>query len=201
MHAAHERTDQHIFGGSRAAALVAGLCMFASGRGDAQKPGPTAMVDPFVAAIETVKRSVVSLDCLEDSGSEARILERVGTAFLVGDRFLTAAHVVADLQTRELLCPVSASTFPVGDWRPEARKEPMVWFPFRTQGCRVDSALDIAVCTPAGDLPGRIRDLNLKAESVQFEWNTPLDGTQVAFTGFPLRARDPMTFRAGVAAY
>ena len=201
MKPAHERAVRHPFAGPRAASLIAGLCMFAPGGGVAQKPAPNASVDPFVAAIEIVKRSVVSLDCLEDSGSEAKILERVGTAFLVGDRFLTAAHVVADLQTRELLCPVSAITFPVGDWRPESRKEPMVWFPFRPQGCRVDTALDIAVCTPGVDLPGRIRNLNLKAASVQFEWNTPLDGTQVAFTGFPLRARDLMTFRAHVAAF
>src|SRR5215469_14374681 len=52
---------------------------------------------------------------------------------------------------------------------------------------------------PSGDLLARIRKLHLKA--VQFEWNIPPDGTQVAFTGFPLEARDPMTFRAHVAAY
>ena len=52
---------------------------------------------------------------------------------------------------------------------------------------------------PSGDLLARIRKLHLKA--VKFEWNIPPDGTQVAFAGFPLEARDPMTFRAHLAAY
>jgi hypothetical protein len=40
-----------------------------------------------------------------------------------------------------------------------------------------------------------------KATPVQLEWSLQPDGTELAFTGFPLEARDPMTFRAHVAAY
>ena len=41
----------------------------------------------------------------------------------------------------------------------------------------------------------------LHPKAVQFDWGVPADGRRVAFTGFPLEARDPMTFRAHVAAY
>ena len=159
--------------------------------------------DPFLAAIETAKRSVASLDCLSVSGSESKILERVGSAFLLsgsGD-FLTAAHVIARMQNPEGSCPTPALTLPAGDWHPEARTEDMRWFPFQASRCRMEPSLDIAVCTLSEDLSARKRDLHLKAAPVVFEWDIPADGTEVAFTGFPLRARDPMTFRAHVAAF
>lgn len=53
---------------------------------------------------------------------------------------------------------------------------------------------------PEWDLPARIRNLH-KAVPVHLDWNIQPDGAQLAFTGFPLEARDPMTFRAHVAAY
>jgi hypothetical protein len=167
------------------------------------KPNSAAGGDPFIGAIETAKRSVASLDCLSVSGSESRIVERVGSAFLItgtGD-FLTAAHVIAGMQTPDGSCPTTALTLPAGDWHPEARTEDMRWFPFQASRCRMDPSIDIALCTLSEDLSARKRDLHLKAAPVLFELDIPPDGTQVAFTGFPLRARDPMTFRAHVAAF
>ena len=111
------------------------------------KPNSAAGGDPFIGAIETVKRSVASLDCLSVSGSESRILERVGSAFLLsatGD-FLTAAHVIAAMQNPEGSCPTPALTFPAGDWHPGARTEDMRWFPFQASRCRMDPSLDIAL--------------------------------------------------------
>jgi len=144
---------------------------------------------------------VGSLDCLAVSAAEAKLLKRIGSAFLISESgdFLTAAYVVTDMQKSDDPCPTPAITLPVGDWRPEARAESMLWFPFKTSDCRVDKAADLAQCRPSGDLPARIRKLHLRG--VQFDWNVPPDGTRVAFTGFPLEARDPMTFRAHVAAY
>jgi hypothetical protein len=98
-------------------------------------------------------------------------------------------------------CPTPALTFPAGDSHPEARTEDMRWFPFQASRCHMDPSLDIALCILSEDLSARKRGLHLKAMPVLFEWDIPPDGTQVAFTGFPLRARDPMTFRAHVAAF
>jgi hypothetical protein len=171
--------------------------------GVAQKSPPTLPADPFISAIEKIKHAVASLDCLAVSGAESKILERMGTAFLVsssGD-FLTAAHVVTEMQKGERACPTTAIVVPAHEWRPEARTEEMLWFPFKTSDCRIDDSIDVARCQLSEDLSVLIRDLRLEIAPVQLEWNLPPDGAQVAFTGFPQRARDPMTFRAGVAAY
>jgi hypothetical protein len=155
-----------------------------------------------MAAIATIKRSIGSMDCLAVSGPEAKILKRMGSAFLVSQEadFLTAAHVVTSMQKDDDPCPTPAITLADGDWRPEAPSEAMLWFPFRIADCRVDDTIDLAECRPSGDLPARIRKLR-KATPVQLEWRLQPDGTELAFTGFPLEARDPMTFRAHVAAY
>jgi hypothetical protein len=171
--------------------------------GVAQKSPPTSPADPFIPAIEKLKHAVASLDCLAVNGAESKILERMGSAFVVsvtGD-FLTAAHVIAEMQKDEGACPTTAITFPADEWRPGARSEQMRWFPFKGSDCRIDNAIDVAKCQLSEDLSVRIRELHLEIAAVQFEWNLPPDGAQVAFTGFPLQARDPMTFRADVAAY
>lgn len=187
---------------SRTAGLVASLWILCPA-GGAQKTTQAAGEDHLIEAIETVKRSVAGLDCLALSGSTSRILERVGSAFLVsaaGD-FLTAAHVITEMQKPERPCPTLALTVPDGEWRPESRKEPLRWFPFEASGCRLDFSLDIAFCRLGEDFSTRKHDLHLKVVPVEFDWAIPADGTSVAFTGFPLRARDPMTFRGHVAAF
>ncbi len=182
---------------------LAGLLWILSPAGAGPKTTSGAGGDPFIAAIETAKRSVASLDCLSVKSSESKVLERVGSAFLLsgaGD-FLTAAHVITGMQNPEGSCPTPALTLPSGDWHPEARTEDMRWFPFQPSLCRTDPSLDVALCSLSEDLSARKRELHLKATPVLLEWDIPPDGTQVAFTGFPLRARDPMTFRAHVAAF
>jgi len=156
----------------------------------------------FVAAIESIKHSVGAMDCLAVGEAEAKLLKRVGSAFLISDSgdFMTAAHVLMDMQNSGDPCPTPAITFALGDWRAEAPAEDMVWFPFEIGECRRESILDIALCRPTADLGARIRK-SRKVAAVQFEWNTEPDGTRLAFTGFPLEARDPMTFQAHVAAY
>jgi hypothetical protein len=201
-HAGPARGARLGFAVSKAARLAAWLWILAPG-GAAQKEPAAADSDPFIAAIEVLKHSVGSLDCLAVSGAQAKILKRVGSAFLVSEAgdFLTAGHVVREMQKANDPCPTSALTLPLGAWHPEARTEDMLWFPFKNSDCKVDSTVDVAECRPSGDLPARMGKLHLKATPVQFEWNIPPDGTQLAFTGFPLEARDPMTFRAHVAAY
>ena len=198
--AGRARANPRWFSACEAASLVAWFCILPPG-GIALNAAPANAVDPFIAAIETLKHSVGSMDCLAVNGAEAKLLKRIGSAFLISESgdFLTAAHVVMDMQKGNDSCPTPAITLPTGDWHPEAPTENMLWFPFKTEDCSVDNAVDVAQCRPSGDLPARIRKLHLKA--VQFEWNIPPNGTQVAFAGFPLEARDPMTFRAHVAAY
>jgi hypothetical protein len=179
------------------ARLVVWICIISAG-GNAQR----LKSDAFLAAIEAIKHSVGSMDCLAVNGTEAKLLKRIATAFLVSDSgdFLTAAHVLEDMRHGDDSCPTPAITLAMGDWRPEAATEKMLWFPFETANCKIQGNLDIAACKPSGSLQARIRK-SIKVTPVQFEWNTQADGAQLAFTGFPLEARDPMTFRAYVAAY
>ena len=182
---------------------LAGLLWIFCPIGIAQNSPPALLADPFIPAIEKMKDAVAPLDCLAVNGAESKVLERMGTAFLVSESgdFLTAAHVIREMQKREGACPTTAITLPAPEWHPEARTEQMRWFPFKISDCRIDDILDVAKCKLTEDLSVGIREFHLKIAPVQFEWNLPRDGAQVAFTGFPLQARDPMTFRAGVAAY
>jgi hypothetical protein len=76
-----------------------------------------AVDDPFPSTIEVVKHSVAALDCLAVSNSESRILERIGGPFLVSGKgeFLTAAHVIVEMQKPERSCPTLALILPDED--------------------------------------------------------------------------------------
>src|SRR5712691_8453972 len=82
--------------------------------------------DPFIGVIETMKRSVAALACIAANGDGSRTVDRPGSAFFIsraGD-FLTAAHVLLDMQQRERSCPISAISIPAENWDPDARNEP-----------------------------------------------------------------------------
>ena len=92
----------------RTAGLFLWLWILVSG-GAAQK-APPAAADPFIAAIDTIRRSSGAMDCLSVSGEEAKMLKRIGSAFLISESgdFLTAAHVVAEMQKSDSSCPRAA---------------------------------------------------------------------------------------------
>lgn len=170
----------------------------------AQGSRPSAALiptDPFIAAVEVIKRSLTSVDCMAIQGGEGTILQRMGSAFFISETgdFVTAAHVILNTEQRTPFCPKSVITIPVGDWRPETRIEPAKWFSFNTASCRMDRDSDLAVCRLTQDPAGS--KVQSRIAAVRFEWNIPPDGASVAFTGFPMKARDPMTFRTAVAAY
>ena len=177
-------------------AAMAVFCQAGSGQ---NAPAPAA--DRFIETIETMKHSVAPLVCLAVNDDRAKILKRPGSAFFISDagEFLTAAHVILSMQTAE--CPVSALMIPVENWRPEIRDEDLVWFLFRSADCRIDRRLDVARCRSMDDLQASMPRLRFRILPVKPEMSIPPDGTQVAVTGFPLGNRDPMTSRAGVAAY
>jgi hypothetical protein len=125
------RPSRRRFGASCASGL-AGLLWIFCPIGVAQQSPLMLQVDPFIAAIEEMKYALAPVDCLAANGAESKVLERMGTAFLVsgaGD-FLTAAHVVREMQKVERECPTTVITLPGRDWRPEAPTEQMRWFPF-----------------------------------------------------------------------
>jgi len=180
-----------------AASLVAQIPARSSGA-EARLPA-----DPFIASIESMKRSVSPVACLEGSGAETHIAEIHGSAFFISARgeFITAGHVIELLEGAGRPCPIPAIFLPASKWQPEAPEENFVWFPFRLQDCTVKKELDAARCRPIDDLSAPHVGFGFTIDPVKLDFSKQPDGTQVAFTGFPLRSRDPLTSRAGVAAY
>ena len=185
------------------AILTVSTTMSLSLAGNGQTTRTISSPDPFIDAIETMKHSVAPLLCVATDSAKSTLLSRRGTAFFVSaaGEFLTAGHVILDMQKGDSPCPVPAIVLPVERWQPGVSDEPVAWFSFKIANCAIDRERDVAACPLTDDLSKPISGLAFKIVPVKFEWNTPPDGTQVAFTGYPMNARDPMTFRADVAAY
>ena len=158
------------------------------------------MGDVAPEVVLAMKRCVVPLVCMSADGET--LVSMAGTAFFTGNGdVLTAAHVyaaVAKLNTPENPC-FPAIYFPLEGWEEistnllEAR-----WFEIRA--CKMDEELDIAAChfDSSPLLDPYVRDY---AGPVEFENAKQVDGTPVAFTGFPLDIKIPITSKGSVAAY
>jgi V8-like Glu-specific endopeptidase len=183
--------------------LTAAITMWVCGDGLSQDAPTVPAKDPFAGAVETMKNSVAPLICVTANDAGPQHLSRRGTAFFVSasGEFLTAAHVILQMQNDDPRCPIPAVTLPLHRWQPNEANESVAWFSFKIPNCVIDVQIDVADCSLINDLSVPRRALTFKIVPVKFEWNLPSDGTQVAFTGFPMNARDPMTFRADVAAY
>ena len=183
-----------------ATATTLSLCMV----GGAQDAQATQAIDPFIGAVETMKHSVAPITCLAVKGAESKLLARWGTAFFLSTtgEFMTAAHVVLDMQKNDSPCPVTAVILPrYKIWDPSALNEPFDWFAFDIHNCIIEQDLDVAKCPLSDDPFNQKVGRDFEIVPVKFDWRIPPDATQVAFTGFPMNVRDPMTFRANVAAY
>jgi hypothetical protein len=163
--------------------------------------GQAALVDPFVPTIEAMKSSVARLVCLGPGADP--VPDPRGSAFFVSSagEFVTAAHVIQDMMEGPRACVLAAIVIPLERWQPEAPLERQAWFPFTWSDCTLEPTLDIARCNLQEDLSVRKSETGFKVEPVKFAWETPRDGTYVAFTGFPLGNRDPITARGTVATY
>jgi len=164
---------------------------------------PPRTADPFILTIESMKHSVVPVICLDGDGPKVTVQDLEGTAFFIsstGD-FLTAAHVIDGIQSHAHSCAVTAIYIPSDEWEPQRPQETFAWYPFAVADCVVHRDLDVAKCKPFTDLSLGTEASSFKIRPVQFEWASQPDGTLIAFTGFPLESRDPLTSRGGIAAY
>jgi len=107
--------------------------------------------------------------------------------------------IFADLDHSESRCKYSAALLPLGRWTREAPDEELAWFEFMPSACKTMGAIDLVRCK----LPDEsfVKQPSIRIEPAEFDENVPPDGSEVAFTGFPLRMRDPVTSRAFVATY
>lgn len=161
--------------------------------------GPlTAGPDPFVGTIEKIKSSVIPIVCLSGTVADHMKLDRVeGSAFFVSDSgsFLTAGHVIRSILDQPETCPVPALYIPIDTWH-QGASTPVRWFRFPPRACSLSNQnIDLAVCSGPSALP-KNRILPLRINST-----LQPDGSEIAFTGFPLNMSLPMTARGAITGY
>lgn len=158
----------------------------------------TASPDSFVGAIEKIKQSVIPIVCLSGTAANNAKLDWIaGSAFFVSDSgsFLTARHVIQNILEKAETCQIPAIYLPVDQWH-QGTSTPVRWFRFHPQACSVSNqSMDLAVCSAPGGLPkNRILPLRING-------TLQPDGSEIAFTGFPLNIPIPMSARGAITGY
>jgi len=175
-----------------AAAAVCGMSMI--------QMAAAAPADPFLAAVQTMKKSIGAVVCVKPHpGSEryAPIID--GTAFFTtrSGEFLTAAHVVRDFSPGGALqnCPMEV-------WFSQGPQEPgHVGFQmFPVSRCVSDNDIDVGRCATTDDLL-TLTGVKFKPEPVAIDGAAKPDGSAIAVTGYPLSSMLPITSRGFVGAY
>jgi V8-like Glu-specific endopeptidase len=201
-----ERSTRVYWVISAALAALLAVAVPASAQDIAPPAPPAASADPFLATIATMKRAVTPIACMETAQGGVRRPSRIaGTAFFLtpDGEFMTAAHVIADvlrgsLNTGTEGCASPVVYLPVTEWPSGSNEFDARWYLFDAAKCQQDSGLDLAYCRTRQN-PSQ--DLNRTVATVTFERGLQVDGTAVAFTGFPLNVIQPMTARGHIAMY
>jgi hypothetical protein len=125
-----------------------------------------------------------------------------GTAFFIDTHgvFLTAGHVIKGLLEggKDKNCEMPAVFVPINRWTVERLN--LYAMRFIPSDCKLDEIADLARCKTVED-PTDVGNIASKPTALTIEGDIQPDGTQVAFTGFPLNALIPYTARANVAGY
>lgn len=183
---------------------LTGLAISAFGQqqGKAPPQPPT-----FIQAIDTIKHSVVPVVCLsvaQDGSAKLDII--AGSAFFTATdgSFVTARHVLGEMQPSPLRRPCNTPAIYIprsGIWPSDGRFLDVKWFTFALNECAMsDAILDLARCKPHDDL-WHDPEVRVPPTPVTIEAALPPEGTEVAFTGFPLQIPLPRTARANIAGY
>ncbi len=155
-------------------------------------PGSDAP-EPFLAEVARLNRAVAPVVCR--SGVTEKPVDRIlGTAFFVSatGEFVTADHVIA-AGTRDCR---KAVYLPVNGWSPDPDSEIRL---YNFTRCVRDWNADIAVCRTDLDL-SESANIGIEVKPIAFNTSESQDGTPIAFTGFPLEIRYPLTARGYLAA-
>jgi hypothetical protein len=167
---------------------------------------PTAETS-FITAIAGIKHSIAPVVCVQTRPTgDWDLLSIEGTAFFVSadGSFITPNHVLDGLvlPNRGIPCQHSAIYLPEdGVWHIDTPIFRVHYALFFSQTCRRDSTLDVAFCTPVPNAMKLPSGATLSVSPVEFETHLPVDGTSVAFSGFPLSNTDPISAVGFVAGY
>jgi S1-C subfamily serine protease len=157
-----------------------------------QTNGESGTPDPFPREIARITRSIAPVIC-RTMTPEKPVERIVGTAFFVSavGEFVTAEHVIDSAGECQ-----KAVYLPVNGWNPDPDAEIRL---YNFKRCLRDAEADIAVCRTDRDLTTTV-SLGTVVTPVIFDTAEHEDGTPIAFTGFPLQIRRPLTARGFLAA-
>jgi len=154
-----------------------------------------------VKTIGAVEQSAVAVACVRKNFSIKQVM---ASGFLVNRRghFVTAAHVIQTgweaVQTKDDPCE-PAILAPVEPWRERIKGRTLKSFLFTD--CQFGKNIDLAVCKTIDNLflDADVKDhINSASISPAADY---VDGSPVAFTGFPLTYLFPITSKGNVAGF
>jgi hypothetical protein len=150
--------------------------------------------DPFLAAIDEMKRSIAPVVCIKPNDSA--LVD--GTAFFISRQgeFITAAHVIDDFRPGHSMhdCKMGVR-FTVSS---SDTKDMELHF-FEVSRCAEDDVADLARCVTfdlTKEWKGQFAPVPLQIDSTRRP-----DGTAIAVTGFPFSSVLPITSRGYIGAY
>lgn len=158
----------------------------------------------FVRAIEQMKRSIapIAYGHRDEKGKLTEIGRITGTGFFVGrdGYFLTAGHVAQVIQGKIRTGEERGVgvLVPYNSWGRGSDTGRYRWF--KLDILFVDVQNDLALCKTVNN-PFEWEGTKDFVAPVTFESEVPSDGTPVAFTGFPLQSKAPISGQGSIASY
>ena len=163
--------------------------------------------ESFVKAVDTIKHSVAPIVCLtvaQDGTAKLDFIEGSGFFISKDGSFVTARHVISEMEPSPLRRPCNTPAVYIpksGKWSDEGRFVDIKWFAFHLDQCVLSSpVVDLARCRTQDDL-SKDKDVITPPEPVTIDAKLPPEGTDIAFSGFPLQITIPRASRATIAGY
>ena len=185
--------------------FMALLCASPAFSGDKQKKTKGKDEDPFIRTIQAMKLSTVRVACAKPEPDNNIVLDTSeGSGFFVATdgTFLTAGHVAHGLYLpsppRKQPCQKPVIYISRDGWKVAGNTVDLRWFAIK--GCVYDDDLDLAKCTTTVN-PFMFGDVKVRPLAVTLDESVQEEGTQIAFTGFPLDNVVPVTARATIGTY
>ena len=163
--------------------------------------------DSFVKAVDSIKHSVAPIVCLtvaQDGTAKLDFIEGSGFFVSKDGSFVTARHVITEMEPSPLRRPCNFPAVYIpksGKWSDDGRFTEIKWFAFHLNQCVLSSqVVDLARCHTQDDL-SKDKEIAAPPEPVIVDAKLPPEGSDVAFSGFPLQITIPRAARATIAGY
>src|SRR5579883_2423747 len=161
----------------------------------------------FVKAVDILKHSVAPVVCLTvgpDGNAKLDFIEGSGFFVASDGTFVTARHVITEMEPSPVRRPCNTPALYIpkgGKWSDDGRLTDIKWFAFHIDQCMMSSpVVDLARCKTQDDI-SKDKDILVPPAPVMIDAKLPPEGSDIAFSGFPLQISIPRASRATIAGY